>query len=144
MRCLCEKVCLRKLDFLIQKCIPCSLRLTVSQTRSKLVCRTLTLIFAAKALLGDSYTSLTYASLSGVFDMLLVACAISFLFLLLEWVVASFCDVDRSDPTRPSEFSRALAHRWRRLTEDAKENWLPFKRFRRHVARYRYTCEIAP
>ena len=56
--------------------------------------------------------------------MLVVGAIVSFVVLLLEWIVAAFLDVDRRDPTCPATMKRALKLRVKRLKKDVKTNWL--------------------
>lgn len=78
----------------------------------------------------SSATELSYLSLAGVFDMLLVAASVSVILLVIEWIVACFNEVDRTDPTRPFDFCSAIKVRYRRLTDDVS-NWIPF--LNRHI-----------
>ncbi|CAK8690729.1 unnamed protein product [Clavelina lepadiformis] len=83
----------------------------------------------------ESYVSLTYASLAGVFDMLTGAAIISIVVVALEWLVAACSDIDYTDPKKPSNVKRALQIRWGRLVYDAKENWLPFRKCRKLLSK---------
>nr|XP_026694371.1 glutamate receptor ionotropic, kainate 2-like isoform X3 [Ciona intestinalis] len=80
----------------------------------------------------NSVTAISWLSLIGVLDLLLLSAALSVIVLLFEWIVASISDIDKTNPRAPATFSRAFAARWRRMVQDAKRNWLPFKHARLH------------
>ncbi|XP_078495667.1 glutamate receptor ionotropic, kainate 2-like [Ciona intestinalis] len=80
----------------------------------------------------NSVTAISWLSLVGVLDLLLLSAALSVIVLLFEWIVASISDIDKTNPRAPATFSRAFAARWRRMVQDAKRNWLPFKHARLH------------
>lgn len=80
---------------------------------------------------------LPYSSLAGVFDMLALAASVSLIILLIEWMVASFCEVDKANPKRPADFLSAFKLRCKRLKMDVIENWLPLKDVRNHWSKFR-------
>ena len=77
---------------------------------------------------GNSFSPLSFSSLSGVFIMLIAAAGASILVLLLEWVFSSFQDVNRTDPSSPATLKRALVLRVERLKRDIMRYWFSQKK----------------
>ena len=78
----------------------------------------------------EGYSALSFGGLSGVFILLVAAAGVSIFVLVLEWIVAAFLDVDRTDPTCPSSMKRALNIRLERLERDVRKHWLNTKKGR--------------
>jgi len=78
----------------------------------------------------EGFSALSFASLSGVFIMLLIAAGVSIIALVVEWIVAAFLDVDRTDPTCPSSVKRAMNLRLARLERDVRKHWFNSKKGR--------------
>lgn len=87
----------------------------------------------------EAYDRLKYSSLSGVFLMISVGASISIVMIFIEWIIASFSEIDRADLRKPSNLKYALIIRFRRLKDDLVKNWLPFGNIREHWSKFRST-----